>query len=484
MLNRQYDIKLSPYRALYDKIVPENNVFRRMADEIDFCFVMDELEAKYSNQTGRNAVSPIQMIKYLIIKVYTDLSDRDVVEQVRVNMAYKYFLDLNPEDEPVDHSSLSVFRRTRLKDTNILDLLIKKTVEIALEKKIIKKKTDIIVDSTHTLSPFQPYRPLDYLKMRSKKLRQAIYSIDEDYVGRIGNDHEIKELAEELEYTKKLLSTVKEQYPELLDDKRFILEYNKFEEAIGDVEDHYTASVIDKDARVGHKTSDTDFFGFKSHIAITKERIIVGAVITSGEKSDTEQAQALINKVEDNDLQIDTLIGDGAYSSKEILESAKDKFSVAAPLNPIVFNGNRKPEDRLEFNKDAGRPICKAGHIAVKERLVTYKSKNQAKVYTFDKSKCECCKLRSQCNPQLKNKTYSIPVHTQEQEKQMEYQQTDRYKEKMKHRYKIEAKNAELKQLGYGRADSYGLEAMTIQAAMTMFFVNIRRIFKLKDMPK
>jgi hypothetical protein len=66
----------------------------------------------------------------------------------------------------------------------------------------------------------------------------------------------------------------------------------------------------------------------------------------------------------------------------------------------------------------------------------------------------------------------------------MEYQQTDRYKEKMKHRYKIEAKNAELKQLGYGRADSYGLEAMTIQAAMTMFFVNIRRIFKLKDMPK
>lgn len=126
MLNTQYEIKLSPYRRLYDIIVPSGNLFRRMADEIDFSFIFDELKAKYNPNTGRKAISPIQLLKYLIIKAYTDLSDRDLVEAVRVNMAFKYFLGLNPEDEPVDSSTLTVFRRQRLKDTDLLDVMIKK----------------------------------------------------------------------------------------------------------------------------------------------------------------------------------------------------------------------------------------------------------------------------------------------------------------------------------------------------------------------
>lgn len=484
MLNTQYEIKLSPYRSLYDIIVPSGNLFRRMADEIDFSFIFDELKAKYNPNTGRKAISPIQLLKYLIIKAYTDLSDRDLVEAVRVNMAFKYFLGLNPEDEPVDSSTLTVFRRQRLKDTDLLDVMIKKTVEIALEKQIIKKKTDIIVDSTHTRSPYQPYQPLDLLKIRSKKLRSAIYSENEDLVGEIERDKEIKDLSDELAYAKKLILTVKKEHPALSGNSKVSVELNKLEESVGDIEDHYTANPVDKDARIGHKTAETDFFGYKSHLAVTKERIIVGAVITSGEKSDTAQAQEVVGKVEASGIEVETLIGDGAYSSKEILKYADGKFKVVAPLNPIVFNGCRKTEDKLEINKDASAPVCKAGHIATKKRIVTYKDKSQSQIFTFDKNKCACCKLRGTCNPKLKGKTYSIPVHTEEQIRQMAYQQTAEYKEKMKHRYKIEAKNAELKQYGYGEADSYGLESMTIQAATTIFFVNIKRIFKLIDSAK
>ena len=57
MLNTQYEIKLSPYRSLYDIIVPSGNLFRRMADEIDFSFIFDELKAKYNPNTGRKAIS-------------------------------------------------------------------------------------------------------------------------------------------------------------------------------------------------------------------------------------------------------------------------------------------------------------------------------------------------------------------------------------------------------------------------------------------
>ncbi|GMS57015.1 hypothetical protein NUITMVRE36_40100 [Enterococcus raffinosus] len=35
-------------------------------------------------------------------------------------------------------------------------------------------------------------------------------------------------------------------------------------------------------AKVGHKTAETEFFGYKTHLAITEERIIVAASVTGG----------------------------------------------------------------------------------------------------------------------------------------------------------------------------------------------------------
>lgn len=50
-------------------------------------------------------------------------------------------------------SSLTKFRKLRLTDIGLLDMLIQKTVEIALEKNLVKNKS-IIVDATHTKARF------------------------------------------------------------------------------------------------------------------------------------------------------------------------------------------------------------------------------------------------------------------------------------------------------------------------------------------
>ena len=56
-------------------------------------------------------------------------------------------------------------------------------------------------------------------------------------------------------------------------------------------------------------------------------------------------------------------------------------------------------------------------------------------------------------------------------------------KKKSKERYKIEAKNSELKHRhGYDVASAAGLFGMQLQAATTMFAVNLKRILTL--MPK
>ena len=75
---------------------------------------------------------------------------------------------------------------------------------------------------------------------------------------------------------------------------------NLLKETVEDREENYTFSK-DKDARAGHKTADSSFFGYKTHLSMTEERIITAAVVTSGEKGDGPE-----------------LIGDAAYSGRRI----------------------------------------------------------------------------------------------------------------------------------------------------------------------
>ena len=159
MLPIQQTIQFSNYSDLYDLIIPRDNVLRRINDLVDFSFIQKELMDKYCHDNGRMAESPVMMFKYLLLKTIYDISDVDVVERSRYDMSFKYFLGMSPENtDLINPSSLCKFRKLRLKDKDLLNLLIGKTVEIAIEKGIIKSRT-IIVDATHTGSRSNPYSP-------------------------------------------------------------------------------------------------------------------------------------------------------------------------------------------------------------------------------------------------------------------------------------------------------------------------------------
>lgn len=178
MLLQQQKNWLSAYSDLYDLIVPEDNLLRKIK-LIDFSFIYEELVDKYCLNNGRNAESPIRMFKYLLLKTIYNVSDVDVVERSRFDMSFRYFLEMAPEDGVINSSSLTKFRKLRLKDTDLLNLLIGKTVSIAIEKGIVRSRW-LIVDATHTLSKSNPFSAIQVLKERSKTLRKAVYIIDED----------------------------------------------------------------------------------------------------------------------------------------------------------------------------------------------------------------------------------------------------------------------------------------------------------------
>jgi hypothetical protein len=185
---------------------------------------------------------------------------------------------------------------------------------------------------------------------------------------------------------------------------------------------------------------------------------------------------------------VEEAIGDGAYSSNENLEESQKKgVKVIAKLNANVVQGCRKDDDCFTFNKDAGMYVCPAGHMAVKKTVVMAQNKKDKQkraaqeVYHFDPRKCVVCKHRSGCFAFNQcSKTYSVTIHSEAQERQMEFQKTGEFKEKYRERYKIEAKNSDLKNnLGYDRAESYGIGCMALQGAVAIYASNLKRIVRL-----
>ncbi len=162
MIQKQQAMTFSPFMQIYDIVVPQDNMLRKINELVDFSFVYEELKENYCHDNGRNAVDPIRMFKYLLLKTIHDLSDVDIVERSKYDMSFKYFLDMAPEEPVIDPSSLTKFRKLRLKNVDLLDLLINKTVEIAIEKEIIKSKS-IIVDATHTKARYNQKSPKEIL---------------------------------------------------------------------------------------------------------------------------------------------------------------------------------------------------------------------------------------------------------------------------------------------------------------------------------
>lgn len=493
MISLQGTLILSPYIELYDILIPQNHLLRKLHDEIDYSFILKELEDKYSPDMGRPA-EPLKLFKCLILKTMSDLSDEDLMEEIKMNMSYKFFLDMAPEDLPPDSSTLCKFRRQRLKDKNLMDLLLTRTIDIAEAKGLLKRSdldgkfhVNVIIDGTHTVSAANLYRPIPALKEYSKRLRAQLYRCDETLKGKVERDCDISstDLIGEVAYGKRLIAYVTDKLPHLFKIQSVKRVFNRFKELIDDIENHYNASVNDPDARVGHKSADTEFFGYKTQLAMDEEsRLILGAEVTSGEVGDAEPGLKVLEDIAANDnYAVEEVLGDTAYSGQPILEFAqKNDIEVIAPPHPNLGTGI-DGRDGFTFNKDADMFICPNGHLAIKKRNVIYKKDNNRKavIYTFDPHKCAVCPLKENCLKGQKKKTFSVSKLTNEQRNLLQRCQTEEFKRRRRQRYRIEAKNAHLKQgLGFSTTKGKGIEMMELQAAVTFFVSNLKIIYAKK----
>lgn len=490
MLENKYkQITISEHISLYDKIIPKDHFLRKLKENVDFSFVNKLVEKEYCETFGRPAKEPEVLFKLLFLQTKDLLSDREVIKRAETDMAYKFFLDINPEDSVPNYSMLSIFRNTKIKDEVILEEMLQETVRQAIEKGIIKSNS-IIVDAAHTQSKAVKRTPTQILRELSKNLRKEIYRTKPEIKEKFPTKPaEEDTLEDEIEYTTKIIEVIKKETDENT-DKKITNKVKHIDELLNSEKIKEIQSISDTDAKQGYKSETNSFFGYKNHIAMTEDRIITGLEVTTGEAPDGKYMETLVEKSKKAGITVKEVIGDRAYSGRDNLQYGKEnEIKIISRLNPIISN-SKNMKDGFEYIKDADTLRCPAGHLAARKqyRAECVKKdgvkRNATMEYTFDKQKCENCIYRERCKiSNTKNKTYMISIPSNIHKEQQEFEETEYFKNKIRYeRYKIEAKNGEIKQAhGLCKAKYMGLSKVRLQSYLTCIVANIKRTIKIME---
>ena len=97
------------------ELIPENHLLRKINQIISFDFIYD-IVAPYYPSNGRPSVDPVSMFKMLLVGyLYGIKSERRLVQEVQLNIAYRWFCGFELADKIPDHST---FSKTRLRKWN------------------------------------------------------------------------------------------------------------------------------------------------------------------------------------------------------------------------------------------------------------------------------------------------------------------------------------------------------------------------------
>lgn len=362
----QTEMRLSPYEGLYEAIIPSNHMLRRLKENIDFSFVNPMLREQYCEAFGRPAKEPEMMFKLLFLKKLYDLSDERLISSAQTDMAYKYFLGLSPEDKMIDPSLLTKFRKTRITE-DILEELLKETIRQAIEKGLVKSGT-IIVDATHVEAAVRAKSVPQVLRELTKGLRKEICKYEYDLSEKFPDKPSLEaDVEEEIAYTRRLLENIREGAVRSENEKIKEM-YRRIKELLDTDEIRQMRSKDDEDARFGHKTRTQQFFGYKTHIAMSEDRIITGLEVTDGARPDGLQLPVLIENSKKNGVEVKEVVGDMAYVSDDNLaECEKQEVTLYAKTNTAVAAAaSAELEEGFSYSKDAHMLQCPAGHLAMR----------------------------------------------------------------------------------------------------------------------
>ena len=493
---------------LYDKIVPPDHLLRKINQVVDFSFVNELVRDRYTPDFGRPAEDPEFMLRLCLLQYLYGDSDRHVIENARINLAYKYFLGLAVDEDVPDDTTISCFRAQRLGEEKFRQVF-EQIVKQCIDKGLVKGKRQII-DSTHIIADIAINSLTGLIKLCRQNVLNTIEKQDAQIAGKLGledlrftkqDKYTRKEdnLEEEIEQAKVLLDGVTEELKlgKLKANTDLIKDLGLLEKAVADREEDAAdrlVSPVDPDARAGKKTSKR-WAGYKGHVVMEEVSEIITAVeTTSANKPDGSQLPVLLQQQKDNlSLVPQELSGDKAYgmgANLEILDSEHVTGNISLigkfnRLGPDLFT-----QDDFKYDTNNDTLTCPSGCVANQSKrdlVMTEDIRRKGIIFQFTPRQCSNCKLKPLCFPGIskyRGRQVHISVYEPYYRQMQERMNSEAGQEAYRNRYRIEHKVADLaRYCGMRRCRYRGLERAKIHALLSAITSNVKRMARLLYKP-
>lgn len=383
MINKSGERRNQIQFLCIEDLVPKDHLLRKIDSAIDWTFIYDLVEDKYSEDFGRPSINPITLIKIPFIQyLYGIKSMRQTIKEIEVNMAYRWFIGIDMTD-PVPHFSTFGKNYTRrFKDTDIFEQIFSRILEECFHYGFVETN-EVFVDATHIKACANNKKRVHQLAETETLFYEARLKkeIDEDRKA-----HEKKPLKE-----KKGKDNSDDDEPsngavtvELKEEK---------------------VSTTDPESGWFHKGEHKQVFAYSVETACDKHGWILGYTVNKGNEHDSRTFFGLYEKIKY--LGIEKLIADAAYKTPAIAKLLlEDGIQPITPYKrPYTKEGFFK---KYEYVYDEYYDC----YICPNNELLTYSTTNREgyREYKSNPKKCAGCPYLVQCTLS-KNHTKVITQH-------------------------------------------------------------------------
>ena len=420
-----------------EEFVPADHLLRKIDSAVDFIHIYDLVEDLYCKDNGRPSVDPVVIFKMVLIQhIYGIPSLRRTVEEIKMNVAYRWFLGYLM-NEPIPHfSTISYNFKHRYTERTIEGIFYWILNEI--ERAGYLSPETVFIDGTHIKAN------ANIKKVVKKAVPQAAKRYEEELMAEINQDRE--------DHDKKPFDG-----PKPPEDKEI------------------TTSETDPESGVFHKGEHKKCFAYTAQTGCDKNGYIMDVTVNPGNVHDSVAFDGLYDRLTEKNPEIENIVADAGYKtpwiSKRVLDDGR--IPVLPYKRPMGKKGNYAPYEYV-YDEYFDCVVCPENQV------LSYATTNREGYREF-KSKgyiCEKCPTKYLCTENSKNeKTVTKHVWLDYLETVEDIRYTPEYKELYERRKEtIERVFADAKEKHAMRYTPYrGLSQVTNWVRLKFAAMNLKK---------
>ena len=417
--------------------VPSDHLLRRLDAVLDLSWLRAELAPFYSH-TGRPSVDPELMIRMLLVGYcYSIRSERRLCQEVELNLAYRWFCRLGLEDAVPDHSTFSVNRHGRFRDSDVLRSVFENVVRRCMEAGLVRGE-GFAVDASVIEADASRFQRIEGSEVEWSEGQLSCRPVRE-YLAALDGDH---------------APTNPQRKPKAL-------------------------SPTDPSAAWTARGRNKVMFGYSLNYLIDMENAVVVDVEATPTRipKEVEATETMITRTQERlGLKPDHIAGDVAYGTGKLLGWLVGRG--IEPHVPVWDKGKRDDgslsREDFAFDQDGDVYVCPKG-ATLKTTGTVHDGKTL--LYRSSKRDCDPCPLKPKCCPRSPSRKIPRDINETARDLVRSLNATEAYNQSARDRKKIERLFGEAKRnMSMTRLRLRGLSGAKDEFLLTATVQNLKRL--------